>query len=205
MGFSKIILIENQTGSGANALITDRPNPLPALSSITASTEPGADPAVRINQTVNQYLTAYITGWYFAQTTYNGSPTYVANQNGIYSATNGANTFPFKLYYDEVEGYNTLDYTLIATGQECASGAQVGTVYWSLSSTALSGTSAGTTIPIEVVNQQLSFDGGVTTVPFISTVSTVWCINSPFPPSGEQPLSQRFCFDEFARLQQYLG
>jgi hypothetical protein len=204
MGFSKIIFIENQTGSGANGLITNRTNPLPALSTISGSTGPGASPAVRIDQTANEALTAVVTGFYFAQTTYNGSPTFVTNQNGIYAATDGDNIFPYRLYYADW-GYNTLDYTIEATGQACASGAQVGTVYWSLSTTALTGTSAGTVMPIEVANQQLSFDGGVTTVPFISTVSTVWCINSPFPPTGEQPLSQRFCFDEFARLQQYLG
>lgn len=205
MGFSRIIFTENHVGPGANALITNRPNPLPALSSISAAVSAGAEPSIRITQTLNQFLTAVVTGWYFAQTTYNGSPTYISNQNGIYSAGDGGNTFPFRLFFNQVQGFNVLDYTLIATGQECASGAQVGTVYWSLSSTALSGTSAGTIIPIEVANQQLSFDGGVTTVPFISTVSTVWCINSPFPPTAEQPASQRICFDEFARVQQYQG
>lgn len=202
MGFSKIIFIENQTGSGANTL-NGRGN-LPALSTISATLGPegAAAPAVRINQTLNEYLTAYVLGYYFQQSVYNGSPTYVANQAGIFSSTNGDNTFPFKLYYNLDEGYNTLDYTLSATGQACASGLQTASVIWTLSSTALSGTSAGTVIPVSVANQQYSFDSGVTTVPVISTNTNVFCLNSPFPNS-QQPVY--ICFDEFARKQQFLG
>jgi hypothetical protein len=202
MGFSKIIFTENQTGSGANAL-NGRGN-LPALSTISATVGPegGAFPAIRLNQTVNEKLTAYVLGYYFQQSVYNGGPTYVANQAGIFSSTNGDNTFPYKLYYNAAEGYNTLDYSLSATGLACASGLQTGVVLWSLSSTALSGTSAGTVIPVEVANQQLSFDSGVTTVPYISAASNVFCLNSPFPNS-QQPVY--ICFDEFARKQQFLG
>lgn len=131
MSFTKIIFIQNQIGSGANTL-NGRGN-LPALSTISATSglEGAAFPAVRINQTNNEYLTAFVTGYYFAQTVYNGGPTYVNQQNGIFTSTDGDNIFPFKLYYNIVEGYNTLDYTLSATGQDCASGLQTCTVFWS--------------------------------------------------------------------------
>lgn len=201
MGFSKIIFIQNQTGTGANSL-NGRGN-LPALSTISATTGPegAAEPAVRINQTLNEFLTAYVTGYYFQQSVYNGSPTYVANQNGIFTSTNGGNVFPYKLYYDKVEGYNTLDYTLSATGQACASGLQTATIIWTLSSTALSGTSAGNVIPVEVANQQVSFDFGVTSAPYVSGTTNVYCVPTGYP-AGDPVY---YCFDEFARLQQYQG
>lgn len=202
MGFSTIITIENQTGSGANTL-NGRGN-LPALSTISATNgaEGAAFPAVRINQTLNEYLTAMVTGYYFQQLTFNGSPTYVSNQNGIFSSTDGDNSFPFKLFYNTAQGYNTLDYTLSATGQACASGLQTSVIYWTLSTTALTGTSAGTTIPVTVANAGVSFDGGVTTQPVVSSVSNVFCLPSYFPSSAEPVY---LCVDEFARKQQYLG
>jgi len=201
MGFSKIIFIQNQTGTGANAL--NGRGGLPALSTISATTGPegAAEPAVRINQTANEFLTAYITGYYFQQSVYNGSPTYVANQNGIFTSTNGGNTFPYKLYYNKNEGFNTLDFTLSATGQQCASGLQAATIIWTLSTTALSSTSAGTTIPVEVANAQASFDFGVTNAPFVSATTNVFCVPTPYPAGDPVYV----CFDEFARLQQYQG
>jgi hypothetical protein len=204
MGFSKIITIENQTGSGANTL-NGRGN-LPALSTISATNgaEGAALPAVRINQTLNEFLTAMVTGYYFQQLTFNGSPTYVTNQNGIFSSTDGDNSFPFKLFYNKVLGYNTLDYTLSATGQACASGLQTSVIYWTLSTTALTGTSAGaaTAMPITVSNAGVSFDGGVTTTPVLSSITNVFCLPSYFPSSSEPVY---LCFDEFARKQQFLG
>lgn len=202
MGFSKIITIENQTGSGANTL-NGRGN-LPALSTISATNgaEGAAFPAVRINQTLNEYLTAMVTGYYFQQLTFNGSPTYVSNQNGVFSSTDGDNSFPFKLFYNTAQGYNTLDYTLSATGQACASGLQTSVIYWTLSTTALTGTSAGTTIPVTVANTGVSFDGGVTTQPVVSSTTNVFCLPSYFPSSSEPVY---LCVDEFARKQQYLG
>lgn len=200
MGFSKIIFIQNQTGNGANSL-NGRGN-LPALSTISATTGPEgvSFPAVRLDQTINEYLTAYVTGYYFAQTVFNGGAAYIANQNGIFTSTDGDNVFPFKLYYNQDEGYNTLDYTLSATGQDCASGVQTGVVFWSLSSTALSGTSAGNVIPVEVANQVNTFNG-VTSFPFISAPTNVFCVNTPFP--SDNPVY--ICQGEFARLQQFLG
>jgi len=200
MGFSKIIFIQNQTGSGANTL-NGRGN-LPALSTISATSGPEdvAYPAIRINQTNNEFLTAYVTGYYFAQTVYNGGPTYVSQQNGIYSSTDGSNVFPFKLYYNKVEGYNTLDYTLSATGQDCASGLQTCTVFWSLSTTALTGTSAGTVIPVTVENNINTFNS-VTSVPFISASTNVFCLNTPFPSNNPVYI----CQTEFSRMQQFLG
>lgn len=200
MGFSKIIFIQNQTGSGANTL-NGRGN-LPALSTISATSGPeeGAYPAIRINQTNNEFLTAFVTGYYFAQTVYNGGPTYVTQQNGIYTSTDGSNVFPFKIYYNKVEGYNTLDYTLSATGQDCASGLQTCTVYWSLSTTALTGTSAGDVIPVTVGNDISTFNS-VTSVPFISASTNVFCLNTPFP--SDNPVY--ICQTEFSRMQQFLG
>lgn len=200
MGFSKIIFIQNQTGSGANTL-NGRGN-LPALSTISATSGPeGAGyPAVRINQTNNEFLTAYVTGYYFGQTVYNGGAAYVTNQNGIFTSTDGDNAFPFKLYYNKNEGYNTLDFTLSATGQDCASGLQTGTIYWSLSTTALTGTSAGTVIPVTVANDVNSFNM-VTSVPFVSAVTNVFCLNTPFP--SDNPVY--ICQGEFSRMQQFFG
>ena len=201
MGFSKIIFIQNQTGNGANTL--NGRGGLPALSTISATVGPEGvnEPAIRLNQTTNEFLTAYVTGYYFQQSVYNGSPTYVANQNGIFTSTNGGNTFPYKLYYNKTEGYNTLDYSLSATGQACASGLQTATIIWTLSTTALSSTSAGTTIPVAVANDQVSFDFGVTSAPFVSGDTNVFCVPTPYP--ANDPVYA--CFDEFARLQQYQG
>jgi len=200
MGFQKIIFIEDQTGSGANAL--NGRGGLPALSSISATTgaEGAAFPAIRLNQTLNEYLTAYVLSWNFTQTVYNGGPSYVTNQNGVFSSTDGDNAFPFKLYYDADEGYNTLDFTLSATGQACASGLQTGTIYWTLSSTALSGTSAGDVIPVEVSNDLITFNG-VTNAPFVSASTNVFCVNTPFPSDTQNYI----CEGEFARIQQFLG
>jgi len=65
---------------------------------------------------------------------------------------------------------------LTATGQECASGIQIGSVYWTLSSTALSGTSAGANarMPIEVNNTA----SPTSTMPSVSTTTQVFCLNT---------------------------
>lgn len=174
MGFTKQITIENATGAGANTL--NGRGGLPALSTIAANTDTNY-PAVRINQTLNEYLTAYLLDANFYQITYNGGTVYVTNQNGVFSfspSTTVATTFPYKLFYNQTLGSNTLGYRLSATGQECASGIQIGAVVWTLSSTALSGTSAGTTIPVTVGN-----GGYDSATPAVSSVTQVFCINSP--------------------------
>jgi hypothetical protein len=201
MSLSSFIFIENQTGSGANALVRDWATPLPALSAVTASVDGNSLPAVRLDQTLNESLTCFVTSFYFQQTVFNGSPTYIAQQQGIFAATDGGNVFPFKLYLSD-EGFNTLDFSLSATGNPSASGVQTGVVWWSLSSTALSATSAGVEV-IEVLNQPVSFDG-VTSFPVLSTATDVYCINSPFPPTSDGTY-QYFSFEEFARMQQFLG
>lgn len=174
MGFTKQITIESATGAGVNPL--NGRGGLPALSTIAANTD-STFPAVRINQTLNQYVTAYLLDAKFYQTTYNGGTVFVTNQNGVFSfdaSTTVATTFPYKLFYNETLGSNTLGYRLSATGQECASGIQIGAVVWTLSSTALSGTSAGTTIPITVGNG--GYENGT---PAVSAVTQVFCLNTP--------------------------
>lgn len=196
MGFSKIITIEQQTGSGANPL-NGRGN-LPALSSIAGpDTDAGTYPAIRLNQTLNEFLTAYVLDAYMVQETYNGGIIYKANQNGIFTYYNGdttPNVMPYQLYRSLIEGYNTLTFSLSATGQECASGIQIGTVYWTLSSTALSGTSAGTVIPVTVSN---SF-GPNLQVPSISAATQVFCRNSV--NTNFDPLSTYVCDDDRRRM-----
>ena len=176
MGFTKTISIENQTGSGVNTL--NGRGGLPALSAITAQNVSGGTyPQIRLNQTVNERLTAYLLDSSFVQSTYNGGVVYITNQNGIfsyYAGTTVDTVFPFKLYYDPVAGYNTIGYSLMATGQECASGIQIGSVYWTLSSTALSGTSAGTIIPVDVNNTA----SPTSTMPSVSTTTQVFCLNT---------------------------
>ena len=98
------------------------------------------------------------------------------------------------------QSYSTVDWYLSATGQACASGIQTGVVYWTLSSTALSATSAGTVIPVTVNNPTMSFDG-VTSYPVVSAATNVFCINTPFP--SDNPVY--ICQGEFSRIQQFLG
>jgi len=176
MGFTRTITNENQTGSGVNTL--NGRGGLVALSAIAANnTATGTYPAVRLNQTLNERLTAYLLDSSFVQSTYNGGVVYITNQNGVfsyYAGTTVNTVFPFKLYVDPLDGYNTIGYSLTATGQECASGIQIGSVYWTLSSTALSGTSAGTRMPIEVNNTP----GPNSTMPSISTTTQVFCLNT---------------------------
>jgi len=178
MGFTRTITIENQTGAGANTL--NGRGGLVALSAIAANnTATGAYPAVRLNQTLNERLTAYLLDSSFVQSTYNGGVVYITNQNGVfsyYAGTTVDSVFPFKLYVDPLDGYNTIGYSLTATGQECASGIQIGSVYWTLSSTALSGTSAGANarMPIEVNNTA----SPTSTMPSVSTTTQVFCLNT---------------------------
>jgi len=178
MGFTRTITIENQTGSGANTL--NGRGGLVALSAIAANnTATGTYPAVRLNQTLNERLTAYLLDSSFVQSTYNGGVVYITNQNGVfsyYAGTTVDSVFPFKLYVDPLDGYNTIGYSLTATGQECASGIQIGSVYWTLSSTALSGTSAGANarMPIEVNNTA----SPTSTMPSVSTTTQVFCLNT---------------------------
>lgn len=201
MGFSSKIFTQRSTGPGTNFL--NGRTGLPALSTIYGNYTMGASaiaPSIKLLPSTSQNLTCIIIAEQFAQILYNGSPTFVANQNGIYSFANGDNTFPYKIYNSSTEGFNTIDYYLSATGQACASGQQDGCVFWQLSTTCLSGTSAGTVIPVTVTNDLISFDG-VTSYPYISGHTSVWCINSPFPSSD--PVY--YCQDEFSRMQQYNG
>ena len=73
-------------------------------------------------------------------------------------------------------------------------------MYYQLSSTALSATSAGTVIPVTVTNPLVSFDG-VNAYPTASLTFSAYCINTPFP--SDNPVY--VCQGEFARIQQYLG
>jgi hypothetical protein len=199
MGFQKFIFTENQTGSGANTL--NGRGGLPALSTISANTDT-TSPAIRINQTVNQALTCYVTAASFALLTSNGAPIFTGQNSSVFSFNDDGNVFPFKLYYNASE-YNTLDYRLSATGQDCASGVQIGAVYWSLSTTALSSTSAGTTIPVEVTNAGMPVAGydGATFTCVISAQTQVFCVNTGFPAGTNEYL----CQGEFLRKQYYLG
>lgn len=152
MGFSTSITLS----AGANSL--NGRGILPALSSISSYS--GASyPIIALSatSTAGSQLTAYLTGVTLSQTQYNGSPTYVALQNGIFTFEDGtyaaANTYPYKLVLDGTNIVtNTLAFRLSATGVGPASGLQTATLTWALSSTALSGTSAGTTIPVTVTN-----------------------------------------------------
>jgi hypothetical protein len=201
MGFSTYIQITNGTGNSANTL-NGRGN-LPALSTISATSGPEGvnTPGVRLDPTTTAALTCYAIGFYVTQSLYNGGPTYVTDGNGIFTGTNAGTTFPAKLYYNANYGSNTLNYTLCATGQNCASGAQICTLVWDLSSTALSGTSAGTTIPISLLNNQYDLDGNGTYSPVVTANTTVYCLNTPFP--SDNPVY--ICQDEFSRIQQFLG
>lgn len=204
MGFQSNIFTVNATGPGTNFLNTAYSQPLPALSTIYANYTMGASaiaPAVKLNPTTSQNLTCFVVAEYFAQTVYNGGVSYVSSQNGIYGFANGDNTFPYKLYNSSTEGFNTIDWYLSATGNAGASGVQTGVVFWALSSTCLSGTSAGTVIPVAVTNQVQTFDGGVTSQPYISAATNVYCINTPFPSDNPVYFSQA----DFARIQQFLG
>lgn len=204
MGFQRQIFSVNATGVGTNFLNTAYSQPLPALSTIYGNYTVGASaiaPAIKLNPTTSQNLTCFVTAEYFAQTVYNGGVSYTTLQNGIYAFANGDNTLPYKLYNSSTEGFNTLDYYLSATGNAGASGVQTGVVFWALSSTCLSGTSAGTVIPVEVTNQTTTFDGGVTDQPFLSAATNVWCINTPFPSDNPVYFSQQ----DFSRIQQFLG
>jgi len=199
MGFSTNVSLIFSSGAGANTL-NGRGN-LPALSTISATNGPeGVNyPQVKIDPSTTVALTAYIIGFGFAQTNYNGGPTYIAEQNGIFNATN-LSTLPFKIYYNANTGSNSSGYSLSATGQTCASGDQTGTLYYLLSSTALSGTSAGNNIPVAVTNTGISLDG-VNAYPGVALNTDVWCINTPFP--SDNPVY--ICQDEFSRIQQFLG
>ena len=200
MGFSTTIYTTFDTGQGSNFL--NGRGTLPALSTISANTQ-GASavtPAVKILPGSAGQLSAYLLNYYFAQTQYQGGPTYVAQQNGIFTYQDGNNTYPYLLYINQGNSsYSTIDWYMSATGNAGASGAQTGVIYWTLSSTALSATSAGV-IPVAVTNPVMSFDG-VTTVPYISAATTVYCINSPFPPDNPVYFSQA----DFQRIQAYLG
>lgn len=192
------VTTENATGSQANALdgVTNLTSPSARTASVTSSSWP----AIRIDQTQNQALTCFATGFYLVQTKVNGSVGYEYNPiPGVYSGSDNNNTFPFKLYKSATE-YNTLDYALSATGQECASGLQTVVAYWTISATALTATSAGVEL-IDVANNELTFNNGATYAPVISAQTNVWCVNTPFPT--ENPVY--FCQGEFARKQQYMG
>ena len=201
MGFSTTIYTTFDTGQGSNFL-NGRGN-LPALSTIAANTQgvSAVTPAIKILPGTAGQLSAYLLNYYFIQTAYNGGASYVTNQNGIFSYQDGNNSYPYLLYINQGnQSYSTVDWYLSATGQACASGIQTGVVYWTLSSTALSATSAGTVIPVTVSNPTMSFDG-VTSYPVVSAATNVFCINTPFP--SDNPVY--ICQGEFSRIQQFLG
>jgi len=199
MGFSTNVSLIFSSGAGANTL--NGRGGLPALSTYSATSGPeGVNfPQIKIDPTTTAALTAYITGFGFAQTVYNGGAAYIAEQNGIFTYSN-LSSLPFLIYYNENSGSNSTGYTLSATGQTCASGLQTGTMYFQLSSTALSGTSAGNTIPVSVTNTLVSLDG-VNAYPTSSVATNVFCINTPFP--SDNPVY--ICEGEFSRIQQFLG
>lgn len=175
MGFSTTVFL-SVSGNSLNG----RGN-LPALSTIDAAAVPGVlNNAVSLD-TLQQNLTCFVVSSQFAQTVYNGGIDYVNNQFGVFSYTDGYSGtatppgYPYKLYSSTVAKYgyasNQLFYTLSATGQECASGVQTGTVFYTLCSTALSATSAGLTgagvIPVTVNNTLTGFN------------TNVFCVNTP--------------------------
>lgn len=185
------ISIEYGPGSQANSL--NYRGELPALSTISAYS--GVTyPQIRISQTLNSQITAYITDISFGQTTYNGGPTFIVTQNpgvfGFEPGTYGSSiTYPYKLYYGGGES-NTLAFRISATGTECASGAQVGTIYLTLSSQALSSNGSGlSAVAVFNPNYTASID------------TTVYCVPTRFPSD----LGTYICQQEFARMQQYLG
>lgn len=138
-------------------------------------------------------LTCFITGLNFAQTQYNGADGWEAAQYGVFSFFDynlSAGTYPHKIIAGAtVPGLNNISAQLSATGAECASGIQVGTLYATVSSTALSGTSAGITgagvIPV--------------TVNIIDNTNTtqVFCINTP--------VNQFVCQQDLSRYVSYTG
>lgn len=188
MGFTTTIALQYGSGAGVNTL--DGRGGLPALSTISAYSG-STYPQIRLS-TANTETTAFVTAISFAQTVYNGGQTFVANQNGVFSFESGAYglpiTLPYKLWNSTTEGVNTLSFRLSATGQECASGVQVGTVYLTLSSTALSGTSAGPLL-MPVTN----------VMPGINT--SVFCVPTPFPATD--PID--ICQGEYLRKFVYFG
>lgn len=185
------ISIEYGTAAQANTL--DYRGNLPALSTISAYSG-STYPQIRISQTLNSQITAYVTDISFSQTTYNGGPTFIVTQNpGIFGFEAGTYassiTYPYKLYFGGGES-NTLAFRISATGTECASGAQVGTIYLTLSSQALS--SNGSVLSAVSVNN----------TNYIASIgTTVYCTPTRFPSD----LGTYICQQEFARMQQYLG
>ena len=153
---------------------------LPANSSINAGT-----PVITMSGTATptsciEALTAYVTGLTLQQTTFNGGVIYtsgVGYGGGVFHYSD-SNTYPAKL--STLAGSttpNTLSYGITATGLACASGIQVASLIVNLSSTALSGTSAGTVIPVTVINP----NGNVAdNIPFtqINGSSYVYCVNT---------------------------
>ena len=171
MGFSTTVFLavsgNTLTGRGL----------LPALSTIDAAVVPGVlNNAVFLASaaTDQQNLTCFVMSSQLTQSIYNGGIDYVTNQNGIFTYTDG---YSYKLYSSLAakNGFasNQLFYTLSATGQECASGEQTATVLYTLSSTALSGTSAGLTgagVILVTLNSVLtSFDTDVYCQNFVNT------------------------------------
>lgn len=130
-------------------------------------------------------LTAYVTNGYITQDVYNGSETFVANQNGVFSEENDTNVYPVRFYRGATSAiFNTLQYNISATGNPSSSGIQVASLRLTLSSTALSGGSAGD-VPVAVTPLEI-------TVPM-----QVFTVNTPFQGF--------FSLDTFTRRQQYLG
>lgn len=188
MALTTTITLQYGSGAGVNTL--DGRGGLPALSTISAYSG-STYPQIRLS-TTNTETTAFVTGISFAQTVYNGSPTFVSNQNGVFAFESGTYglpiILPYKLWNSTTEGVNTLAFRLSATGQECASGAQIGTVYLTLSSTALSATSAGDVL-LPVTN----------VMPGINT--TVFCLPTPYPANDPIDL----CQSEYLRKFVYFG
>lgn len=179
MGFETTIYL-GTTGNNLSSYVGG----LPALSTITA----GNNTAIILDSVRNAFLTAFVTEMAVTQSVYNGGVVYVTNQNGIFSLV-GSNVNPLK-FYNTGPRSEPIFAQLSATGQECASGLQTGTIQLTFSSTALSGTSAGVTgagvIPVTVLNTVTAFS------------FSVYAINTPVGPY--------ICQTDLSRMVQgYLG
>ena len=128
---------------------------LPAGSSINAGSPVMTMSGTATPTSCIEALTCFVTGVTFQQTTFNGGVIYSSGNGyggGVFHYSD-TNSYPFKL--STLPGSttpNTMPYAVTATGLACASGIQVASLIVSLSSTALSGTSAATVIPVTVLN-----------------------------------------------------
>lgn len=98
---------------------------------------------VRVPTAASPPVTAYATGMTFTQSK-EGAPIFVANETGVFSlSTSQAFATPVKLGANSV---GTIAISLTALGYQCALGVQTGTITLTISSYALSGNAAGTSV-----------------------------------------------------------